>query len=90
MILNFLILRSQSTRNNNTTFRGQPTITFLNKETRQVAIFDRETKLFITAYKISKRNIHELTTGNIGNDESSTGDIIDELSTGDIGKNYYE
>lgn len=36
-------------------------------ETRQVVIFDQETKIFITAYKLAERSVDEyLTTGNIG------------------------
>jgi hypothetical protein len=52
-IKNFCEDRNQSDRNDKSTFRGEPSITFLNKETRQVVIFHRETKIFITAYKIS-------------------------------------
>jgi hypothetical protein len=38
-----------------------------NQETRQVVIFDRETKIFITAYKLAERSVDKyLTTGNIG------------------------
>ena len=43
-------------------------ITFFNEKTRQVAVFNRETKIFITAYKLAERSVDEyLTTGNIGN-----------------------
>jgi hypothetical protein len=39
----------------------------VKKETRQVVIFDQETKIFITAYKLAERSVDEyLTTGNIG------------------------
>jgi hypothetical protein len=38
-----------------------------NQETRQVVIFDRETKIFLTAYKLAERSVDKyLTTGNIG------------------------
>ena len=52
-IKNFCEDRNQSNRNDKSTFRGEPSITFFNQETRQVVIFDRETKIFITAYKLS-------------------------------------
>lgn len=66
-IKNFCEDRNQSDRNDNSTFRGEPSITFFNQETRQVVIFDRETKIFITAYKLAERSVDEyLTTGNIG------------------------
>ena len=66
-IKNFCEDRNKSDRNDNSTFRGEPSITFFNQETRQVVIFDRETKIFITAYKLAERSIDEyLTTGNIG------------------------
>ena len=59
--------RNQSERNDKTTFRGEPSITFFNRKTQQVAIFDRKTKIFITAYKLADRNVEEyLRTGNIG------------------------
>ena len=44
---------TQSTRNDKSTFRGEPSIIFFNEETRQVVVFNRETKIFITAYKLS-------------------------------------
>ena len=48
-------------------FEGEPSITFFNQETRQVVIFDQETKIFITAYKLAKNNVDEyLRTGSIG------------------------
>jgi hypothetical protein len=66
-IKNFCEDRNQSDRNDKSTFRGEPSITFFNQETRQVVIFDRETKIFITAYKLAERSVDEyLTTGNIG------------------------
>ena len=59
--------RNQSDRNDKSTFRGKPSITFFNQETRQVVLFDRETKIFITAYKLAERSVDDyLTTGNIG------------------------
>jgi len=59
---------TQSTRNDQSTFRGEPAITFFNRETNQVAVFNRQTKIFITAYKLTERSGDEcLTTGNIGN-----------------------
>jgi Colicin D len=66
-IKNFCEDRHQSDRNDKSTFRGEPSITFFNQETRQVVIFDRETKIFITAYKLAEPSVDEyLTTGNIG------------------------
>ena len=56
-IKNFCEDRNQSDRNDKSTFRGEPSITFFNQETRQVVIFDRETKIFITAYKISPEQL---------------------------------
>ena len=52
-IKNFCEDRTQSDRNDKSTFQGEFSITFFNQKTRQVAIFDRETKIFITAYKLS-------------------------------------
>jgi len=67
-IKNFCEDRNQSDRNDESTFRGEPSITFFNEETRQVVIFNRETKIFITAYKLAERSVGGyLTTGNIGN-----------------------
>jgi len=66
-IKNFCEDRNQSDRNDESTFRGEPSITFFNQETRQVVIFNRETKIFITAYKISPDQlIRYLKTGEIG------------------------
>ena len=67
VIKNFCEDRNKSDRNDKSTFRGEPSITFFNQETRQVVIFDRETKIFITAYKLAERNADEyLITDNIG------------------------
>ena len=38
--------RTQSDRNDKSTFKGEPSITFVNKKSRQVVIFDRENKDF--------------------------------------------
>jgi len=66
-IKNFCEDRNQSDRNDGSTFQGEPYISFFNEKTRQVVIFDRETKIFITAYKLAERSVDEyLTTGNIG------------------------
>ena len=66
-IKNFCEDRNQSDRNDESTFRGEPSITFFNQETRQVVILNRETKIFITAYKISPDQlIRYLKTGEIG------------------------
>ena len=66
-IKNFCEDRNKSDRNDKSTFRGEPSITFFNQETRQVVIFDRETKIFITAYKISPDQlIRYLRTDEIG------------------------
>jgi len=66
-IKNFCEDQNQSDRNDKSIFRGESSITFINEETRQVVIFDRETKIFITAYKLAERSVDEyLTTGNIG------------------------
>lgn len=45
--------RNQFDRNDESTFRGEPSITFFKKQTLQVVILDRDTKLFRTTYKIS-------------------------------------
>ena len=55
-IKNFCEDPSQSVRNDKSTFRGEPSITFFNQETRQVVIFDQETKIFINAYKLAERS----------------------------------
>lgn len=66
-IKNFCEDRNQSDRNDESFFQGKPSITFFNKETRQAAIFDREPKIFITAYSLSDRSVDPyLKTGNIG------------------------
>ena len=59
--------RNLSVRNDQSTFKGKPSITFFNQTTQQVVIFDRETKIFLTAYKLAERSVDEyLTSGNIG------------------------
>ena len=66
-IKNFCEDPNQSDRNDKSTFRGEPSITFVNQETQQVVIFNRETKIFITAYKISDNQlIRYQRTGEIG------------------------
>jgi len=66
-IKNFCEDRNQSDRNDGSTFQGEPSISFFNEKTQQVVIFDRETKIFITAYKLAELSVDEyLTTGNIG------------------------
>ena len=46
---------------------NQPAIIFFNRNTLQVAIFDRETKNFITAYKIKEEPaLKYLETGKLG------------------------
>ena len=68
VIKNFCEDQNKSIRNDESLFRGRPSITFFNKETRQVVIFDQETKIFITAYKLAPRQINTyITTGSIGN-----------------------
>ena len=60
--------RTRSVRNDKSTFRGQPSITFFNEQTRQVVIFDQETKIFITAYKLAERSVESyIENGEIGN-----------------------
>ena len=67
VIKNFCEDRSRSDRNEESTFQGEPSITFFNEKTRQVVIFDRETKIFITASKLAEYSVDEyLTTSNIG------------------------
>lgn len=56
-IKNFCEDRTQSYRDDKSTFKGKPSITFVNEKTRQVVVFDRETKIFITAYKLSEDQI---------------------------------
>ena len=59
--------RNQSYRNDESIVRGEPSITFYNKKTRQIVIFKRETKIFTTAYILAKSSVDKyLTTGNIG------------------------
>lgn len=66
-IKNFCEDRTQSDRNDKSTFRGDFSITFFNQETGQVAIFNRETKIFITAYKLSlNQGNRYLKTNEIG------------------------
>jgi hypothetical protein len=62
-IKNFCEDRNLSVRNDESTFK----ITFFSQQTRQVVVFDRETKIFITASKISKDKIADYEkTNNIG------------------------
>ena len=66
-IKNFCEDRNQSTRNDESIFRRENAITFFNQDTRQIVVFNRETKIFITAYKLAERSVDEyLTTGNLG------------------------
>jgi len=66
-IKNFCEDPNQSVRNDKSTFRGEPSIQFFNKEIRQVVIFGQETKIFIIAYKLSESSVDEyLKTGNLG------------------------
>ena len=66
-IKNFCENPDQSERKDNSTFRGEPSITFFNPKTRQIVIFNRETKIFITAYKLADRHVDDyLSTGTIG------------------------
>ena len=59
--------RKRSDRNDYSTFYGTNSITFFNQETRQVVIFNRETKIFITAYKLSSTRATDYReSGNIG------------------------
>jgi hypothetical protein len=56
-----------SVRNDEASFRDKPAIVFFNRQTGQVAIFNRETKSFITAYKLSRANvIRYLQDGTLG------------------------
>jgi len=67
VIKNFCEDPSQSVRNDESTFRGEPSITFCNQETRQVVIFKRETKMFISAYKLTENSLaNYIKTGSIG------------------------
>ena len=54
-IKNFCEDRNQSNRNDESTFRGEPSVIFFNEKTRQVVIFDQKTNLFVTAYKLAER-----------------------------------
>ena len=64
---NFCKDRNLSVRNDKSTFRGESSVTFFNQTTQQVVIFDRETKIFITAYKLSSNQATDyLETGKIG------------------------
>ena len=63
--------RNLSVRNDQSTFRGKPAITFFNQKTRQIVIFDRETKTFITAYKLAERMVNDsIIDGKIGKKNS--------------------
>lgn len=67
-VKNFCEDRTQSNRNDESIFQGSPAITFFNSETRQIAIFDQETKTFRTAYKLDGRGREDyLNDGIIGN-----------------------
>ena len=48
--------REQSNRNDKTTFRDSPSITFFSSSTRQVVIFKRDMSDLITGYKLHPRN----------------------------------
>ena len=48
------VYRNQSDRNDESTFRGEPAIMFFNRETKQIAIFNKETKVFRTASKLGR------------------------------------
>lgn len=66
-IKNFCEDPNQLVRNDKSPFRGEPSITFFNQETRQVVIFNRETKIFRTAYKLAECSVIEyLRSVNIG------------------------
>lgn len=66
-IKNFCENPNQSVRNNKSNFYEEPSITFFNQGTRQIVIFKQETKIFITAYKLSDRHINKcLKSGGIG------------------------
>ena len=66
-IKNFCENRNLSSKNNNSTFRGKPCVTFFNQDTRIIVVFDKETHLFITAYKLAERSVEEyLTNSSIG------------------------
>lgn len=53
--------------NYESTFRGQPSITFLNRKTGQIVVFKRATKTFLTGYKLSETNVDKyLETGKLG------------------------
>jgi len=66
-IKNFCENRSLSSRNDESTFRGKPCVTFFDKKTRLIVVFDKETNFFVTAYKLAERSVDEyLTNGNIG------------------------
>lgn len=71
--------RNQSVRNDESVFRGAPAITFVNEKTRQIVVFGRESKKFITAYRLSSNSLERyLATGEVG--EFSSVEIIgDEL-----------
>ena len=45
---------TRSKQNNLSIFRGRPSITFYNGNTRQVVVFEPDTKVFITAYKLTE------------------------------------
>lgn len=59
-IKNFCEDRNKSVRNDESSFQGKPCIAFFNKETQQIVIFDKETKIFITAYKLADRSVNQI------------------------------
>ena len=60
---------TRSKQNNLSIFRGRPSITFYNGNTRQVVVFERDTKVFITAYKLTeKADVIYVDSGVIGSE----------------------
>ena len=62
---------SKSIKNEVSTFRGEPSITYFNERTRQTVIFQRDGTDLKTGYKMSRNRIDDyLRTGNIGNQKN--------------------
>jgi nickel-dependent lactate racemase len=52
------------TRNDQATFRGTPAIVFVNKSTKQIVIFTRDEKEFITAYMLNETQFRRYLKSN--------------------------
>lgn len=63
---------NSSVKNDQSTFQGEPSITFFDKKTKKVVIFNRKENTFISAYKINKHQAEEYEKSHsIGKDNST-------------------